>query len=176
MHESKVIDDLTWFKNPPVETTFIEFQRNPELRRSFYTEYMLQHNLITEVQWSRPDDTKYPIADYLNEMSKVKFWISDVNSEKEQTFKIKTVDIFAEINSVFPKYVPSTRCILDSSISPAEPYSWDILRNLFIDKFCLMTVKQQRCNPRNVVMALVPRRPNDLNQICQPNSPAIKQN
>jgi hypothetical protein len=25
MHESKVIDDLTWFKNPPVETTFIEF-------------------------------------------------------------------------------------------------------------------------------------------------------
>jgi len=25
MHESKIIDDLTWFKNPPVETTFIEF-------------------------------------------------------------------------------------------------------------------------------------------------------
>ena len=49
MHESSIINDLTWFKNPPVETTFIEFQRNPDLRRNFYTEYMLQHNFMTEV-------------------------------------------------------------------------------------------------------------------------------
>ena len=80
MHESKIIYDLTWFKNPPVETTYVEFQKNPELRRSFYTEYMLQHNLMTEVHWSRPDDSKYPLADYLNEMCKVKFWIVDENS------------------------------------------------------------------------------------------------
>ena len=101
---------------------------------------MLQHNLMTEVQWSRPDDSKYPLPDYLNEMSKLKFWITD-NSEKEQNFKIKTVDVFAQINKSFPKFVPSTKCILDSGISPAEPQQWDILRNLFIDKFCLVTVK-----------------------------------
>jgi hypothetical protein len=103
---------------------------------------MLQHNLMTEVQWSRPDDSKYPLSDYLNEMSKVKFWIfDDVNSQKEQIFKIKTVDVFAEVTKTFPKYVPSMKCILDSTI-PAEPQSWEILRNLFVDMFCLVTVKQ----------------------------------
>lgn len=174
MSESKILDDLTWFKNPPVETTFIEFQRNPELRRSFYTEYLLQHNFLTEVQWSRPDDSKYPLSDLLNEMSKVKIWVNE-NSESDQSFRIKTVDVFAEINKNFPKYVPSTRCILDSSISPPEPVQWEILRNLFVDKFCLMTVKQQRSNPRNVVLRLVPRRHNKEHQICQPNSPAVRQ-
>ena len=51
--------------------------------------------------------------------------------------------------------------MLDCTVSPAEPQSWQTLRNLYIDKMSLVTLKQQKADPRNVVLALRPRRADD---------------
>jgi len=44
---------------------------------------------------------------------------------------------------------------------PSEPQSWEILKNLFISKYTLTTLKQQVDAPRNLVLSLLPRRPDN---------------
>jgi hypothetical protein len=101
-----------------------------------------QHNLITEVTWTRSDPHKYSYSDYLNEQSKIKIWKCAKSYPSDQEAKqIINIDIFNEISKKYQKFTPSTKSLLDASVSPAEPPSFDILKTLFIDKFCMKSIK-----------------------------------
>lgn len=131
--------------------TCLNFHQSPELRRNYFFDALKSANVLNEVTWDRDQGAKQALTDYLAEQCKAKVWLPDGT--------IKTINFFQEIFRTFPKWRPSTTCMLDCTVSPAEPQSWQILRNLYIDKMNLVTLKQQRSDPRNVVLALRPRRP-----------------
>lgn len=71
------------------------------------------------------------------------------------------------------KFTPRSQVILDSRVEP-QPQNYAILRNLLLDDFTVVTVKQLKNNPRNVVFAIRPKRemslPQEINQngtICE---------
>lgn len=147
------LEALTEYKNVPVRYTCLNFQQSPELRRNYFFDALKAANVLKEVTWDRDLGAKQALTDYLAEQCKAKVWLPDG--------KIKTINFFQEIFRTFPKWRPSTKCMLDCAVSPAEPRSWQTLRNLYIDKMSLVTLKQQKADPRNVVLALRPRRADD---------------
>lgn len=114
----------------------------------------------------RSDEDKYTLSDYVNEHSKLKVWYQTPSSKQDHQFEIKTINIFNEIFRTFPQFAPSPECLRNSK-RLAEPHAWKILRNLFIDKMCLTTLKQQSDNPRNVVLVLKPSRANHESQVVE---------
>jgi len=147
------LEALTEFKNVPVRHTCLNFQQSPEQRRKYFFDALKEANVLREVTWDRRRGASLPLTDYLAEQCKAKVWLPDGG--------IKTINFFQEIISAFPTWGPSTQCLLDCAVSPAEPRAWQVLRNLYIDKMSLVTLKQQQADPRNVVLALRPRRADD---------------
>ena len=147
------LEALTEFKNVPVRHTCLNFQQSPAQRRKYFFDALNEANVLREVTWDRSRGAGLPLTDYLAEQCKAKVWLPDGG--------IKTINFFQEITRTFPTWGPSTQCLLDCAVSPAEPHAWQVLRNLYIDKMSLVTLKQQQADPRNVVLALRPRRADD---------------
>ena len=61
------------------------------------------------------------------------------------------------------KFTPRSQIILDSRMEP-QPQNYAILRNLLIDDMAVVTVKQLKSNPRNVIFAIKPKRDMSLPQ------------
>ena len=71
---------------------------------------------------------------------------------------IKNINIFKEIFKSFPNWAPKLKNLFDCSLSNVEPIGWQIIKNLFVEKMNLVTIKQQQQDPRNVILALKPLR------------------
>jgi len=163
----KTVEGLTKFRNLPGQYTFVEFQKNIQLRRKYFMQALNEENVLREVAWKREDEEKYPLPDYISEQSKVKVWVETPKSRKDHRYEIRTIDVCHHIQKSERKFHPSMQSRSDSDLQPPEPQSWQILRNLFIDKFCLTTIKQQPENPRNIILALRPARENGQSLMVQ---------
>ena len=163
----KAVEGLTKLRNLPAQYTFVEFQKNIQLRRKYFMQALSDDNVLTEVTWKRQDEEKCPLPDYISEQSKVKVWVETPESGREHRYEIRTIDVCHEIQKSEPKFHPSMQSRSDSDLQPPEPQSWQILRNLFTDRFCLTTIKQQPENPRNIILALRPTRENGQSLMVQ---------
>jgi hypothetical protein len=117
---------------------------------------------MRELKWMRDDqgtEGQYPLQDYISEHSKVKVWCRNTSSMQDNLYDIKTVDVMSYVQKIDPRFVPSSMSVVDANI--VEPLYFRILRNLFIDKLCLTTIKQQSGHPRNVILCLKDKRIED---------------
>jgi hypothetical protein len=117
---------------------------------------------MREAKWIRDDqgaEGQFPLQDYISEHSKVKVWCRNTNSKEDNLYDIKTVDVMTHVQKIDPRFVPSSMSVLDAN--NVEPLYFRILRNLFIDKLSLTTIKQQSSHPRNVILCLKDKRIED---------------
>ena len=118
-------------------------------------------NNLRVANWKKTDPESFPLVDYLNEQSMAKVWHKGSSHDRDDfrnLFNIKTVDVMDMIaKEGLTKLTPKSSCVIDSRSTP-EPQNYKILRELLIDNMTIVSVKQQKNNPRNVVFAIRPKR------------------
>ena len=135
---------------------------------------LLHNSCAKEVKWVRRDPDAMTLADYVSEQSMVKVWYAPPNASPNDGLpELRSIELLSMVFNAYPSLQPAIKQRIDAKMEP-EPHGYKLVRDLLLDYFTAVPIKQQKSNPRNLIIALKPKRPKGKTQCLNEGATASK--